>query len=198
MKMPQELVLLTLFLTIVSKEVSSISHNTRSLSSNFELPVDESLQSFRSPRIDVRPDIDQTQPQAKFEESLAPFTLNHGLKNVSKETGSQVIFKCEFRGNPNITVEWFQNEAPVEVVKGKREILPSKVSNSKVISRLKISNLEVLDKAFYKCQGSYQGFVLDSTAILQVSQGSTYISSESLPEFNPEIDPEFPGSFSAK
>ena len=193
-------VFITCFIISLTTSVSCTSHSTRSLSSKFELPVEESQHSLSEPRIAIKPVTETTarNNQAIFAESLNPFSLHQGLKNVTRETGTSVVFKCEFRGDVPITVEWFCNEALIDVVKGKREILPSKVSNSKVISRLKLSNLDVHDTGFYKCLASHNGFEVFSEAILKVSPGSTYISSQPLPDFNPEIDPEFPGSFSAK
>lgn len=184
-----------LVLILVSIFPFGLSHRSSSnfFGPNYELPVDESslLHSLSAPRIDTRP-VSNHVSSSNSQSNHMPFHLTRGLHNVTKSSGSDVSFKCEFRGDVPVTIQWFRNEAPVEVMKGKIEILPSRVNGSRTISRLKVSNLDVHDMGFYKCQGSHGDFTLETIGILRV-EGGMYISSQAIPDFTPDIDPEFPG-----
>lgn len=115
------------------------------------------------------------------------------MTNVTKESGENVIMKCEFRGEPPLTVSWFRNEAPLEPVKGKFDMRHSHPVRGKIQSRLKIHQVDVHDMGFYKCTASNNMETAETTGVLRV-EGGSYMSSQSIPDFNPII-PEFPGLF---
>lgn len=116
------------------------------------------------------------------------------LTNVTKESGENVIMKCEFGSAIPLTISWFRNEAPLEIVKGKFEVRHSAHAiKGKMQSRLKIHQVDVHDMGFYKCVGSNGVHSAETTGVLRV-EGGSYMSSQSIPDFNPII-PEFPGLF---
>jgi hypothetical protein len=115
------------------------------------------------------------------------------LTNVTKESGENVIMRCEFRGEPPLTVNWYRNEAPLEAVKGKFDIRHSHPVRDKIQSRLKIHQVDVHDMGFYKCTASNNMESAETFGVLKV-EGGSYMSSQSIPDFNPII-PEFPGLY---
>lgn len=123
----------------------------------------------------------------------APFVLIKGLQNHTRKNGMSISLRCEFRGNVRVDIEWFRNEAPIQSLEGKIEIIPSKVNGSKLISRLKIKNLDIYDTGLYKCLGSHGRYMSESIGLLKVDDdhSSRY---QSLPDFDSEMDPEFPAA----
>lgn len=115
------------------------------------------------------------------------------LANVTKESGENVVMKCEFRGEPPLSISWSRNEAPLEHVKGKFDIRHSQYAGGKISSRLKIHQVDVHDMGFYKCTASNNMETAETTGVLRV-EGGSYMSSQSIPDFNPII-PEFPGLY---
>ena len=111
--------------------------------------------------------------------------------NLTKESGDNVVMKCEFRGQPPLQVRWFRNEAPLEASKGRLEVKHSHTVNGKIQSKLKIHQVDVHDMGFYKCTASNDVATAETTGVLRV-EGGSYMSSQSIPDFNPII-PEFPG-----
>ncbi|KAI1280314.1 Tyrosine-protein kinase transmembrane receptor ROR2 [Halotydeus destructor] len=113
------------------------------------------------------------------------------LNNLTRENGHDAVLKCEFRGHPRPTIEWFKNEAPIELVKGKLEVRTQNSSRDKAVSRLKVLRLDTHDTGFYKCEANSGLLTMETIGILRV-EGGQYMSSKSLPSFQPVI-PEFPG-----
>lgn len=131
-------------------------------------------------------------------------TIEKHLTNLTRESGEHVTLKCEFRSNHDdaVRVTWYKNEAPVEIMRGRLDIKTHITSKGTTVSKLKIHSLDVHDMGFYKCEGTV-GNNLDNNDISQESigvlkvEGGSYMSSQSIPSFNPEI-PEFPGLFSGR
>ena len=144
---------------------------------------------------------DQELPEDKI-----PFlSIEKHLTNLTREAGQHVTLKCEFRSNhdlDSVRVTWYKNEAPVEILKGKLDIKSHVTSKGTILSKLKIHNLDVHDMGFYKCEATV-GNNLDHNDISQESicvlkvEGGSYMSSQSIPSFNPEI-PDFPGLFAGR
>ncbi|GMR36468.1 hypothetical protein PMAYCL1PPCAC_06663 [Pristionchus mayeri] len=91
--------------------------------------------------------------------------LTTSLRNITRNSGTDVRLRCDAIGTPPISFEWKKNHAPVE--KSKRV----RIRNRENTSRLVISSLDVLDSAFYECTASNIAGSVNSTAILKVKNG---------------------------
>lgn len=120
-------------------------------------------------------------------------SIERHLINVTKESGDNVIMRCEFRSQTPVAINWYRNEAPLEPVKGKFEV-KLHTAKGKYSSRLKIHQVDVHDMGFYKCTASSENDNVETVGVLRVEGGSYVMSSQSMPDFNPII-PEFPGLF---
>ncbi|KAG1699626.1 Inactive tyrosine-protein kinase transmembrane receptor ROR1 [Nymphon striatum] len=94
--------------------------------------------------------------------------LQRHLANYTKVVGENIRLKCEVEGFPPPRFKWFQNEAPVREERAKITIRRFSPGGHKYISRLRISKLDILDTAYYKCQASNDGHQVKTTAILKV------------------------------
>ncbi|CAJ0581577.1 unnamed protein product, partial [Mesorhabditis spiculigera] len=84
------------------------------------------------------------------------------LRNMTKDSGEEVRFRCEALGTPPLTFSWLKNHAPVE--KSRRV----KIKNRESSSRLVIQHLDVLDSGFYQCVVSNAAASVNTTSILRV------------------------------
>uniref|UniRef100_A0AC35TWX3 Receptor protein-tyrosine kinase n=1 Tax=Rhabditophanes sp. KR3021 TaxID=114890 RepID=A0AC35TWX3_9BILA len=93
--------------------------------------------------------------------------LSSFLSNQTRDAGNEVRFKCEAAGSPlPITFQWLKNHVPLE--KQKRV----KIRNKDYSSKLTITELDVLDSAYYQCIVSNSAGSVNSTAVLRVNKAT--------------------------
>ncbi|GMT14862.1 hypothetical protein PFISCL1PPCAC_6159 [Pristionchus fissidentatus] len=88
--------------------------------------------------------------------------LTTSLRNITRNSGTDVRLRCDAIGTAPIAFEWKKNHAPVE--KSRR----LRIRHRENTSRLVISSLDVLDSAFYECIATNPAGSVNSTAILKV------------------------------
>ncbi|KRX82258.1 Tyrosine-protein kinase transmembrane receptor ROR1 [Trichinella sp. T6] len=93
--------------------------------------------------------------------------LNGLLPNLTRRAGDSVRLKCRVTGSLPITFKWYKNDAPL--LKEKNRI---SVKSRDYWSRLRISNLHVLDSGYYRCDANNKAGKVQSTSLLKV-QAST-------------------------
>lgn len=116
--------------------------------------------------------------------------LEKGLNNITKPVGSSVTLKCQFRYDGPLIFAWYQNNAPLEEREGKFEVRNSRTKSGDHITKLKISKLDPLDTAFYKCEAISGQLSEESTGILKVDM-SNADSSSVIESAHPPILPDF-------
>jgi len=71
------------------------------------------------------------------------------MRNTTRDAGGSLKLRCEVAGSPRATAwQWFKNDAPVIVEKGRVRI-KSSLEDSPQWSMLKINVLETLGKSYF-------------------------------------------------
>ncbi|CAJ0958519.1 unnamed protein product, partial [Mesorhabditis belari] len=83
------------------------------------------------------------------------------LRNLTKDLGDEVRFRCEALGTPPLTFSWLKNQALVE--KSRR----IKIKTRENSSRLVIQHLDVLDSGYYQCVVSNSAASVNTTSVLR-------------------------------
>lgn len=78
--------------------------------------------------------------------------LERSLVNITRESGESVKLRCDVLGQGPVYFKWYKNEAPVEEEKGRVEIKKYNPGPGRIGSRLRISNLDIHDTGYYKCE----------------------------------------------
>ena len=113
------------------------------------------------------------------------------LKNMTRDAGGSLKLRCETVGDPPASsFAWLKHGAPVMTERGRVRI-KTNLKVSPQWSQLKISVLETLDTAFYRCEATNGVDTVESTAIIRVNLGSG--SFGTLPGSFPPPEPSFPG-----
>ena len=77
------------------------------------------------------------------------FRMIKSMRNTTRDAGGSLKLRCEAAGNPRATSwQWFKNDAPVIVEKGRVRI-KSSLEDSPQWSMLKINVLETLGKSYF-------------------------------------------------
>ncbi|GFR06621.1 ig-like domain-containing protein [Trichonephila clavata] len=130
--------------------------------------------------------------------------LERSLVNLTRESGESVKMRCDVRGQGPVHFRWYKNEAPVEEEKGRVDIKKYNPGPGRVGSRLRISNLDIHDTGYYKCEAHSGGQDsladdsgsprhlprVESTGILIVRAGRIQPPA-TIPNF-PPVFPHFP------
>ena len=96
------------------------------------------------------------------------------LSNTTRETGESVKLRCEVSGDPPPTrFRWYKNEAPVLEEKGRVVVKKYRSGSSVQGSRLRISDVDVHDTGYYKCEASNGVDRVESTGIVIVRMGKS-------------------------
>ncbi|UXI17807.1 glutamate [NMDA] receptor [Sarcoptes scabiei] len=90
------------------------------------------------------------------------------LTNLTKESGDDVRLKCEFSGKPKLKVNWYKNEAPIELETGKISVKSTKIQPDRIRARLIIKRLDTHDTGYYKCEATNGYTTIESTGVLVV------------------------------
>ncbi len=113
--------------------------------------------------------------------------LLKALSNTTRETGDSIKLRCEVSGDPPPTrFRWYKNEAPVLEEKGRVVVRKYRSGSSIHGSRLRITDVDVHDTGYYKCEVSNGVDRVESTGIVIVRMGNAsfiYSISFSLPSF---------------
>jgi receptor tyrosine kinase-like orphan receptor 1 len=119
--------------------------------------------------------------------------LLRGLKKTTRDAGGSLKLRCEADGPlPATEFRWYKNEAPVLVEKGRVRI-KTEVRDSPQWSLLRITELETLDTAFYRCEASNGIDTVRSDAIVRVNLGSLGTLPRSFPPLQPGAFPGMSG-----
>ena len=106
-----------------------------------------------------------------FLETRSYLIIDQPLINVTRAPGQRLKLKCSFKGHPKPLIRWFKNEAMVEQVKGKTSIRVKSNQKDRFTSRLLISDVDIHDTGYYKCEASNSHQSLETVGILIVEAG---------------------------
>ena len=150
-------------------------------------------------RVEVEEEVERKEEVEEAEEvSLSPGTTTEvaglvmvrGLRNITRDAGGSLKLRCEVEGAPPATsFRWFKFNAPVLVERGRVRV-KTELRASPQWSMFKISELETLDTAFYRCEATNGASTVHSEASVRVNLGSLGTIPRSFP---PPETGGFPG-----
>ena len=128
-------------------------------------------------------------------ESTTPeqgLVMVRGLRQTTRDAGGSLKLRCEVEGPvPATEFRWYKNDAPVLIERGRVRIKTDLRDNPQW-SMFKISELETLDTAFYRCEASNGLETVRSDAIVRVNLGSLGSLPRSFPPLEPGAFPDQP------
>lgn len=99
---------------------------------------------------------------------------------MTGDSGEDIKLRCDFRSSSKARrskVRWFKNQAPIEVQKDKVSVrtvekpIDDQSGRKRIVSRLILTQVNVLDTGFYKCQASDTKETVESEAVLRIQPG---------------------------
>ena len=97
--------------------------------------------------------------------------MDRALNNVTKNSGDNVRLKCDFSGLPAPKIQWFKNEAPIEIEPGHIMQKLHRSYPDKVRARLLINKLTTHDTGYYRCEANNGYKTVESVGVLRVNAG---------------------------
>ena len=105
-------------------------------------------------------------------EEVSSLVFIRELRNYTKEQGEGVKVRCEVRGDPPANkFRWFFNEAPLLEEPGRVKV-KNFLKSASQSSVLRFTELESLDKGYYRCEASNGQMTIKSTSVINVLLGS--------------------------